>query len=114
MELWDKSEKSLTGLIKALQSDACAPAPQPAGLSVQLMPHQTQALARMLQQEAAPLGFNSALWQSFQAPAGRTLWASLPLGKLSAEAPPKVVTGGFLGACVCVWLCVCGGPQCVC
>lgn len=74
----------------------CEAAPQPAGLSVTLHPHQRQTLFRLLAREHDPLGFNGLLWSSFKN-SDQQWWMSLILGKLSLQAPPPTVTGGFLG-----------------
>jgi hypothetical protein len=52
-------------------------------------------LARLLERERSPAGYNSLLWQQLQL-GERQMWLSLVLGKLSATAPPATVTGGFL------------------
>lgn len=62
---------------------------------MQLRPHQLQSLARMLERERAPLGYNSLLWRQLES-AGQQWWLSLVLGKLSLIPPPATVTGGFL------------------
>jgi hypothetical protein len=76
---------------------------------VPLRPHQLQSLARLLQRERAPAGFNSLLWSQITL-GEQQMWLSLVMGKLSATAPPATVTGGFLcdemglGVCMLVLL----------
>ena len=80
-------------LLAAIEARERPEAPQPAGMAVQLRPHQLQSLRFMVDVEEGAL--REAFWAVRTLPDGTRAWYSRMLDKLTRDEPP-FVRGGFL------------------
>ncbi|KAI7843193.1 hypothetical protein COHA_003176 [Chlorella ohadii] len=83
------SERSIPGLMAALERGEMPAAAQPPGLTVQMRPYQLQSLQFMLDCECGEGGFRRLFWQRMTTPNGTRYWWSHLLGRAALDVPAQ-------------------------